>query len=142
MLQEIENLKADNSVLEEEILKILDEIDNLRIEVAQKKEALAQKEKRVSSEKEKIEGQIKAVGQKIEELNSQRSKITPNLETKILGHYERILKNKDGLALVSVENDACQGCHINLPPQVINEVKIGERIVTCESCARILYSKD
>lgn len=142
LLQEIENLKADNSVLEEEILKILDDTDVIRIEVAQKKEALAQEEKRVNQEKERINGQVKVIAQKLEELNSQRVKITPKLEGKILAHYERVLKNKDGLALVSVESNSCQGCHINLPPQVINEVKMRERIVTCESCARILYSKD
>jgi predicted nucleic acid-binding Zn-ribbon protein len=142
LLQEIENLKADNSVLEEEILKVLDDIDAIRIDVARKKEALAQEEKMVLQEKEKIEGQAKVIAQKLEELNNQRAKVTPKLEGKILAHYERVLKNKDGLALVSVESDSCQGCHINLPPQVINEVKMHERIVSCESCARILYSKD
>lgn len=142
LLQEIENLKADNSVLEEEILKILDQIDAVRIEVAQKKESLAQEEKRVNEEKQKMEKEIEDIKEKLETLSRQRLKVAPNLEVKILSHYERILKNKDGLALVNIEGDACGGCHMNLPPQVINEIKMREKIITCESCARILYSKD
>ena len=142
LVREIESLKADNSVLEEEILKILEEIDAIRIEVAQKKEALAQEEKQFNLGKQKIEEQIKRVEEKIKELNSQREKVTPKLTPKALSHYERILKNRSGLALVGIDNDACQGCHMSLPPQKINEIKMKDRIVTCESCARILYSKD
>ncbi len=142
LMQEIENLKADNSVLEEEILKILEETDTVRIELAQRKEGLVQEEKRLSVEKQKIEEQIRSIERKLEELNSQRGQVAAKLDTKIISRYERILKNKGGLALVSIENDACQGCHMSLPPQVINEIKMKDKIITCENCARILYSKE
>ena len=55
--------------------------------------------------------------------------------------YERIVKSKDGLAVVSVANEACQGCFRVLPPQVINEINMMEGLIVCESCARMLYIK-
>jgi len=68
--------------------------------------------------------------------------IVPEIDKKILASYERILKGKDGMALAAVHDYSCQGCFINLPPQVINEIKKHDHLVICESCARILYLED
>ena len=52
------------------------------------------------------------------------------------------LKGKEGLAMVPVRQNACGGCHLNLPPQVINEIQMKTELVFCESCARILYIEE
>jgi len=41
--------------------------------------------------------------------------------------------------MVSVIGDACGACNINLPPQVINEIRLKQELIHCGSCARILY---
>ena len=64
------------------------------------------------------------------------------MDKKVLAHYERVLANRDGLALAAVKNNACQGCFRILPPQVINEVKKKEDLIFCDNCARILYSEE
>ena len=63
----------------------------------------------------------------------------PNIDARLLSQYERILKSREGLALVPVMNNACGGCHMGLPPQVVNETQQHEKWIVCESCARILY---
>ncbi|MGH7828550.1 MAG: C4-type zinc ribbon domain-containing protein [Candidatus Binatia bacterium] len=35
----------------------------------------------------------------------------------------------------------CQGCYMNIPPQLWNEILKNERLNLCPSCHRILYSK-
>ena len=47
-----------------------------------------------------------------------------------------------GLALVAVKDSSCQGCFIGVTPQVINEIKMQDKIVICESCARMLYIEE
>jgi hypothetical protein len=69
----------------------------------------------------------------------QRKQAVPEIDPKILSQYERILFNRDGLAIVSVKDNSCAGCNMFVPPQVINLIKMYERIVTCEICNRILY---
>ena len=64
------------------------------------------------------------------------------VEKEFLVKYERLIKSKEALAMVSIEGDACGGCNINLPPQVINEVKLKQDLIFCGSCARILYSEE
>ena len=68
-----------------------------------------------------------------------RSELAARVDPKSLSKYERLLKNKDGLAIVPISNEACQGCFRILPPQVINEIRMKEGLVVCDSCARILY---
>ncbi|MFH1201968.1 MAG: C4-type zinc ribbon domain-containing protein [Candidatus Omnitrophota bacterium] len=142
MLKQIEQVRADGSVLEEEIIKSLDEIDKLKNSITKEQEFLKQEEVALNTEKKKIQDRILEIEEQLKTLGSKRSQITCGIEPKILKHYERILKNRDGLALVSVKNYACQGCFMNTPPQVVNEIQMGQRLVVCEMCARILYLEE
>ena len=90
--------------------------------------------------------QLAELKKKSDELNQQvaqeegkRKTYTPGIEARLLSQYEKILKSREGLALVPVVNNACGGCHLGLPPQTINEILQHEKLIVCESCARILY---
>jgi len=57
----------------------------------------------------------------------------------ILGHYQKLIQKGNGLAVVSVVDGICQGCHLNIPPQLYNEVLKQKELITCPFCHRILY---
>ena len=44
-----------------------------------------------------------------------------------------------GLAVVSVRGGTCQGCNMNIPPQLYNVLQRGLSIETCPSCHRLIY---
>lgn len=142
MQKEIGGLNADNSLLEEEIIKSMDEIDEAGLELDNKKKELQSEEAELKELSKQVEAEIAEIDLRLANLDSERQKLIPSVENPILLRYEKILSNKDGLALVPVENGACQGCDLGLPPQVINEIKIGEKLLCCESCTRILYIAD
>ncbi len=141
-LLEIENFKADKSVIEEKILIIFDEIDAANSALEKEKRILADEEKNFLTKKTEIDNDIKQLQERIATLQNQRNQITPEVNPAFLSRYERILENKQGLALVPVKNHACGGCYINLPEQTINEIRMHDKFVFCESCARILYLED
>jgi predicted nucleic acid-binding Zn-ribbon protein len=136
---EIKGLKADKSLLEEDILKLLDAVDEAKKKVAKEKEALAQEEKKHQAELAELKKRADELQAGINAGEEKRKTYTPNVEARSLSQYERILKSRDGLALVPVVNNACGGCHLGLPPQVVNETQKHEKWIVCESCARILY---
>ena len=35
---------------------------------------------------------------------------------------QQLMKQSDGIAIVAVENAVCQGCNMNIPPQMFNEL--------------------
>ena len=142
MLKEIGGLNADKSVLEEEILKLFDEVDEIKKEIEKEKVVLAQEEKKFNQQKKEVDDRMKVINDRLAVLEGQRKQIVPNIDKKILAQYERVLKNREGLAMVSVKGSACQGCFLNVPPQVINEIKLKKSLVVCEACARILYLEE
>ena len=56
----------------------------------------------------------------------------------VLKRYGNI-RMRRGLAVVSVRNGTCQGCNMNIPPQLYNVLQRGQTVETCPSCHRIIY---
>jgi hypothetical protein len=142
MLQEIQGVKADASVIEDKVLGLLEQTDKLKTEIDAEKKRLQEEEKAFLAQKEKVEDRIKEIDGRLAQLDAQRKQVTPEVDPKILTQYERILLSRDGLAIVSVRDDSCKGCNMLVPPQVINLIRMYERIVTCEICNRILYIEE
>lgn len=139
MLQQINDAKADVSVIEDKILQLLDQIDKVKSNRDEEKRKLQEEEEVFNAEIKKIDDRIKEIDDRLAQLESLRIQVTPEIDPKILAQYERILYNREGLAIVSAAGNSCQGCNMLVPPQVINLIRMYERIVTCEVCNRILY---
>ena len=139
---EIGGLRADASVLEEEIIGYLDKVDELNKNTAEKKKGLESEKSSVESEKSRVKSELDSMNSKFTDLQKQRDEITSGIPKEVLSKYNKILQNKDGLALVKIVDGACQGCFMSMPPQVISEVKLRKDLVCCENCLRILYIDD
>ena len=141
-LVEIENIKADKSIIEEKILLLYDEGDAVSASIAKEKTFLAEEEKKYLTQKKEVDDSIREITEKLKILEMKRSQITVDVDKTNLSRYEKILKNKNGLAIVPVTGSSCGGCFMNVPQQVINEIKMHDRLIVCEMCARILYLED
>lgn len=138
-LSEIESLKADKSLIEEEILKAMDEIDAIKISLETEKKALESDEKIFSEKKSAAAKRSDEINAALSHLEGKRKVENESIDKRILSRYEHILQGKNGLAIVKAENNSCSGCFMHVPHQVINQIKMHEEIIVCESCARILY---
>lgn len=141
MRQEITTLKADNSMLEEEIINLLDEVDLLAKQVDEAKSLLKAEEEKYLREKEEHQKRYAEDERKIEELTQKRSALIQRVDPQTAALYEKIVLKKNGLAIARVDGENCSACQMKLRPQVQNEVKLQEKIVLCENCSRILYEE-
>ena len=142
-LTEIESIKADKSIIEEKILLLFDEGDEVNKLIDKEKSKVSEAEKVYLTQKKEVDDSIVDIQQKLDKLNVQRKQITPEIDKNHLIRYERILENKQGLAIVPVvKGSSCGGCFMNVPHQVINDIKLHDRFISCEMCARILYLED
>jgi uncharacterized protein len=141
-LLEIENMKADKSIIEEKILLGFDEVDAAKKALEAEKSEVAQYEKEFNVRKKQVDDDVAVYADQLKVKESQRSRITPGVRPDYLSRYERILNNKDGLGIVKVVDHTCGGCFMHLTEQVLNELKKYEQIITCDVCARILYLAD
>ena len=65
------------------------------------------------------------------------------IDDRLLAAYSRIRsKVRNGLAVVTVQRDACSGCFNRIPPQRQVEVSLGKKLIVCEYCGRILVPSE
>ncbi len=139
MQQEISGLKADNSLLEDRILKRFDEISQATAARQQAQQAATEAQAKLSAERARVDREVAEIDQRVTELERQRETLTPEVAKEALATYERVLRVREGLALVPLINDACGGCYRRMTAQVISQVYLRDKLITCENCNRILF---
>ena len=100
---------------------------------------LSEKEKEHKLQLAEIDKAIEEIKKEITALDEERQKFVPQVDLDLMHQYNTILKKREGSALVALEGNSCGGCYMTFPPQTINEIKLKEKIIVCESCSRILY---
>jgi predicted nucleic acid-binding Zn-ribbon protein len=86
-----------------------------------------------------LEKRERMIDEQLAELQKSRSELTSGVDAATLVLYDRIMKSKKDFAIVGIHLGNCQGCHIKLTTQTINNVKANDGVVMCTNCARILY---
>ncbi len=73
------------------------------------------------------------------DLLKESEKASAKIEDRLLNAYKRIRANtRNGLAVVTVDRDACGGCYNKIPPQRQLDIKTNKKIIVCEHCGRVL----
>jgi predicted nucleic acid-binding Zn-ribbon protein len=139
--REIEAARKANLGIEDEILKKMQEIEDLKTSISQKEQDLAGLGEGLSTERDELEEKLRSINDKISGEEQLRGEAKQAVEDRWLRQYETIRKRRDGLAVVAVLDEHCQGCFMGIPPQLYNIVLKGERIETCPYCHRIVYYK-
>jgi hypothetical protein len=72
-------------------------------------------------------------------LAAQRGHLVTTILKPMLGHYERLSKRHPGSVVSDATNGRCGGCHLELRPQLYQELRSVPDVLFCENCKRILY---
>ena len=64
------------------------------------------------------------------------------ISDEIYAKFCNIVKNKKGVGIVAIHGQVCQGCHMVLPVQFVNDVRMGNTTEYCPYCSRILYYEE
>ncbi|MDR0655303.1 MAG: C4-type zinc ribbon domain-containing protein [Treponema sp.] len=121
---------------EERLLSDLDE------QMKQNTALIEQQEREFEDRRLGIESEIAAIDAQLEELVHSEKEISPDLDPEVFFKFERIVKNKGGRGIVAIKSGVCMGCHMILPAQFANQVRLGKEIVFCPYCSRILYYEE
>ncbi|CCZ08060.1 MULTISPECIES: zinc ribbon domain-containing protein [Culturomica] len=148
------NREYDALSKEVEFQKLEIELQQKRIREAQKaksekEEALEiasrqyeEKKADLEAKKAELEDIIAETHKDEEELIKKSEQLSHNIEERLLTAYKRIRSNaRNGLAVVTVDRDACGGCFNNIPPQRQLDIRSRKKIIVCEYCGRILIDK-
>jgi len=107
-------------------------INELKSQISDREDELSLKNKELAAIIKETEKEEKALLKKSE-------KAQAVIEERILSAYNRIRgKVRNGLAVVSVDRDACGGCFNQIPPQRQLDIKMHKKVIVCEHCGRIM----
>ncbi|MBD3170341.1 MAG: hypothetical protein GF307_12720 [candidate division Zixibacteria bacterium] len=135
---QISSFKEKISGMEEKLLETMDEIDAIKEEKEEAQKKYQEMENNNDEVLKNLNREIDSIEDKMRMKEDQRKNITTRLNRRTLSHYERIRKGKGGMAVVMVRKRSCGGCYKQLPPQMVQEIKKGDRLLTCDNCGRIL----
>lgn len=138
LLHEIETMELSTSKHEDDILAILEEIDELRTSVSKREGELAVVEKEIRAEIAELEKRVTDLVEEIAVIEKRREEVLKSLDPGLITAYET-LKVRRGMALSEVRGGVCQGCYVNIPPQMYNEVQRNEALIRCPNCSRFLF---
>jgi predicted nucleic acid-binding Zn-ribbon protein len=139
LLQEIEVLKEENLLIEEEIIELIDRIEDFGQKIKERERELSQDSARIEEEISERNKRLKEMEGMLEDKLGKRLGIAGKIKGDLLARYDKLCKNRGGRALAKAVEGACSGCHMILRPQMFSDVKRNDSIIPCGNCQRILY---
>jgi hypothetical protein len=136
--REIDNARNEITESEDRILAALESIEQLAKNIEERTSAVKEIEKVNGAQLASIKLEMDSVGDKIKIKHGERQNILVRLNAPLIAVYERVRRGKGAGTVVAVRHRACSGCFKTLPPQLIQEIRKGETVITCDSCGRIL----
>ena len=139
LLSEIESVEKDRFSLEDDILVIMEEIDSASKQTKTEEAKYNMNKEKIDALKKTIEQEKLEAEQDIRGLMESRSEIAGTIDKEIYDEYRKLTDIHPGHVVVEAKEEICQGCNMNIPPQLFVELKKNEDIIHCPQCRRIIY---
>jgi predicted nucleic acid-binding Zn-ribbon protein len=137
--REIDLSKEASRQNEEVLLTVLEMIEQLDEKIgtasARVQELEGQLAEQVTARREKALG----LERELESERGRREALVDGMNYTLRAKYEQIFERRGGSAVVVVRAGVCTGCHMNVPPQMYNELQKHRDIRQCPNCHRILF---
>ena len=142
MVKEIDYSQDAISKVEDQILTLMESSETQAQDLKAAESDLREDEKIVQTDRVSLEEINLKDTATLEAYIEERVGLEKEVSADILARYERVRKARGGIALASASDEACDVCNVRMRPQVFQEVRRNDNIITCDSCRRILYDPE
>jgi predicted nucleic acid-binding Zn-ribbon protein len=142
VLKEIQDHRAMNSALEEQILVMMEEMDFIRSDLSTKENEFEQSVAEIEVEIQTLSERSGELENMLVQKEEERVGLIANIDADYLKKYETLRAKGHNPVVVQVRKGVCTGCHMNLPPQFSNEMQRDRDIKACPNCNRMIYWKE
>ena len=138
-LFEIELARKKKDTFEEAVLALMERGDQNSQAIKELELQVEEAQKTFESEKAKLDEHAAGLAREIAELDQEQKQLSQSLEQSLLSRYNRLKTLRKGFAVAEIRNGSCIGCRLQLPPQLVADVRRGDQLLDCSYCRRILY---
>jgi uncharacterized protein len=140
-VREIDVARKAISSLETEILKLMEKTEKLDALIKERTPEIDSRRVEIDRQLAEWSEKASANQQRLEYLLTRRAPALEALAPNARATYLRLSRMRSGFALAEARDYSCLACRMKIRPQVFNDIRRGDTIITCESCGRILYFK-
>ena len=136
---EIELVSQAIREMEDQILAQMEEAEILKVQLDEAQKVKDREEKDLLAEKQVIQAEADKLNHAMNELKGQRQHWVSQIPPPLLEEYESLASHRKGVALAEARDAICLECQMRIRPQLFQEIRRNDTIITCENCARILF---
>lgn len=135
--KEFEGLEIE--LAEKNIREAIEKQEQKAAEISKAEEDLSDNEHILEDKRKELEEITAETRTEEENIRAKAKELEQKIDAYTLAAFKRIRKNaRNGLAIVTVQRDACGGCFNRIPPQRQLEIKMHKKVIVCEYCGRIM----
>lgn len=123
---------------EDHILELMEASEPLDKAVAASEIDLKKQRQHVDNEKKVAVERTTVDKQELARQAEERKSIVAQMSPQFYANYERIRKKTKNTPIADATDGRCDACRISLRPQLFQDLRRGDTIMTCESCGRLL----
>jgi predicted nucleic acid-binding Zn-ribbon protein len=139
-MRETDALQKQISAFETQVLERMTEIEEVEKILAERSEEIDSLETNRKRALKEFDKELAANREEFEAETAKRHEVFITLPPQMASIYNRLAqRSRDGIAVAEVTGGSCSACFMKLRPQMQVELKTSNKIMTCESCTRILY---
>lgn len=135
---EIERYSNEVDELETKELEAMEEVDVFRKKQAEAEALLAKTQKVVDEDLASIKQRHAEMEAQLVEVKAEREKLAAEASEEYLPIYGKLMKSKDGMAIATLKNGKCTGCHVKVIASTAIAVQAENEVTQCDNCGRIL----
>ena len=124
---------------EEKILVCMDKIDQLQRTVKETEGKRKALETAFAQEKKVLDEQERSLAAELSQVEVHYQDAAARVEKNLLDRYTQIKASRKDQPLAAVRDGICTGCRLQIPPQLIAQVKRSDDLHVCPYCRRMLY---
>lgn len=137
---DVASLKKRLTAIEEQELQAMLAVETAEAGVKGSEERLREIQARLENEHRKLLEERDALSRERQDLDSERVAATSTVAVGILQEYEGLRRQRRGVAVAEVRENACGACGTTLTAALQQSARHAEQLVYCPSCGRILYA--
>lgn len=139
LLKETEDAKKANKQREEEVMQLMEQIEACKTKAEEENNLRSADESLLAEETAQSAQQAAELSTAKDKILKQRATKAKAVAAAMLKKYDMLRERRGGVAVVEVVQGVCRGCHMNIPPQLFNDLRKEETLISCPTCNRIMF---
>lgn len=139
-IKEIAEAKKANKEREDRILAAMEQLETLTKKSEQLERDYTDKKAIFEKAAAEVKKEEDILCAKVAEFDTRRPELVSRIDVQILRKYD-FIRGRIADAFVAVVKGVCSGCHMNIPPQLYNELLRLKELQACPHCRRLLYAE-